>query len=94
MRKAVKIENLNDISLDSHLLIEASAGTGKTYAIEHIVLNLLLNEKINSFDEILVVTFTEKATSELKERIRDRIIQSLQEHNSILIKNTLNFYKY
>lgn len=49
-------------------LIEASAGTGKTYTIQYIVLDLLL--KGLELSEILVVTFTELATQELRERLQ------------------------
>ena len=49
-------------------LIEASAGTGKTYTISGLFLRLIL-EKNMSVDQILVVTFTEAATAELKDRI-------------------------
>ena len=60
---------LREIPHDRHSVIEASAGTGKTYAIEHLVLDLLLRTD-SSIDQILVVTFTEKATEELRSRIR------------------------
>ena len=50
-------------------LIEASAGTGKTYTIQYIVLDLLLNGL--ELSEILVVTFTELATQELRERLQN-----------------------
>jgi exodeoxyribonuclease V beta subunit len=60
---------LSEIPHDRHAVIEASAGTGKTYAIEYLVLDLLLNTDC-SIEEILVVTFTEKATAELRTRIR------------------------
>ena len=49
-------------------LIEASAGTGKTYTIQYLVLDLLL-KKIE-LSEILVVTFTEAATRELRDRLQ------------------------
>lgn len=51
-------------------LVEASAGTGKTFAITRLVLRLLLERKVDSISRILVVTFTEKATQELVTRIR------------------------
>jgi len=51
------------------LVVEASAGTGKTYFLEHRVVDLLLQTRAN-IGEILVVTFTEKATAELRARIR------------------------
>ena len=53
-------------------LIEASAGTGKTYTITSIVLRLLIERRLG-VDQIAVVTFTKAATSELRERIRRRI---------------------
>src|SRR5579872_1501341 len=57
----------------SHLL-EASAGTGKTFAIEHLVIRLLLEGKDPLLlEEILVVTFTRAATRELKNRIHGNL---------------------
>ncbi len=53
------------------LLIEASAGTGKTYTIAGLVLRLLLERAGLTIDKILVTTFTELATAELRGRIRD-----------------------
>ena len=55
-------------ALDGTNLIEASAGTGKTYTISGIYLRLLLEKKL-AVEQILVVTFTEAATAELKDRI-------------------------
>lgn len=60
---------LKQIPRTRHTVIEASAGTGKTRAIEYLVLDLLLSTDC-SIEEILVVTFTEKATTELRARIR------------------------
>ncbi len=60
-----------------NILLEASAGTGKTFTIEHLYVRLLIEEPIKTVDEILVVTFTKKATSELKERIRAAIVKAL-----------------
>jgi len=54
-------------------LVEASAGTGKTYAIAMLVLRALVELQI-TIDQVLVVTFTVATTEELKERIRTRII--------------------
>ncbi|HSW86811.1 MAG TPA: UvrD-helicase domain-containing protein [Rhabdochlamydiaceae bacterium] len=61
--------------LGSHLL-EASAGTGKTFAIQHVVARLLLSGSM-TIDQILVVTFTRAATRELKVRIRSNLEQVL-----------------
>jgi len=52
-----------------HAVIEASAGTGKTYTLEHLVLDILIRGEAK-IEEILVVTFTDAATRELRERVR------------------------
>lgn len=68
---------LDSISFPLHgaSLIEASAGTGKTYTIVNLYIRLLLGHQCQalSVEQILVVTFTKAATAELKERIRQRI---------------------
>ncbi len=71
MGKFTKFDMLES-PLEGTSLIEASAGTGKTYTIASVFLRLLL-EKWLSVDEILVVTFTESATEELKERILNKL---------------------
>ncbi|SCA63503.1 Uncharacterized protein SCG7109_AQ_00060 [Chlamydiales bacterium SCGC AG-110-M15] len=58
-------------------LLEASAGTGKTFSIENIVVRLLIEEGADgtslNIEDILVVTFTRAATKELRLRIRKNI---------------------
>jgi exodeoxyribonuclease V beta subunit len=64
-------------------LIEASAGTGKTYTIAALYVRLILGHQSDDAlprrellpPEILVVTFTEASTKELRERIRERLSQ-------------------
>jgi exodeoxyribonuclease V beta subunit len=56
--------------------IEASAGTGKTWNICGLYLRLLLEKRLE-VQRILVVTFTNAATAELRERIRQRIVDTL-----------------
>lgn len=57
--------------------IAASAGTGKTFTITTLYLRLLL-EGGCSADQILVTTFTEAATSELRNRLRGRLTEALR----------------
>ena len=59
-------------------LLEASAGTGKTYAIAGIVTRLVAVEGL-PIGRIVVVTFTEAATAELRSRIRQRLREVLDE---------------
>jgi exodeoxyribonuclease V beta subunit len=70
-----ELDHLN-VELSGRNLIEASAGTGKTYAIVCLYLRLLLEKDLTPA-QILVVTFTEAATEELRGRIRGRIREAL-----------------
>ncbi len=73
--RIIPITDVDQIDLDRHGLIEASAGTGKTYTIENMVVRLLMEKPDLGLENILLVTFTEKATCELKSRIREKIEQ-------------------
>jgi exodeoxyribonuclease V beta subunit len=55
-----------------HAVLEASAGTGKTYTLEHLVVELVLAHEV-PIEQILVVTFTDKATREMRERVRNKL---------------------
>jgi exodeoxyribonuclease V beta subunit len=65
---------------DGVRVIEASAGTGKTWTIEALYLRLLLGHKCTPLrpDRILVVTFTNAATDELRRRIRERLAEAIR----------------
>lgn len=78
--------DLLNLPLSGRRLIEASAGTGKTYAITRIVARLIM-EKGLDVAEILVVTFTEKATKELRDRIRSHLSQLLSLFEAGLPRN-------
>ena len=69
----MNVFSLTDFKLNGANLIEASAGTGKTYTISALFLRLIL-EKGVSVGEILVVTFTRAATAELKQRLRNALV--------------------
>ena len=63
--------NENEFIFNKNYSISASAGTGKTYSIVKIVAKLLENGIKE--DELLIVTYTEKAAGELKDRIKKDI---------------------
>ncbi len=77
--------SLLTLPLSGNRLIEASAGTGKTFTIAALYLRLVLGHGgqhafVRSLTppEILVVTFTEAATQELRDRIRLRLTEAAQ----------------
>ncbi len=56
-------------------LLEASAGTGKTFTIAGLTTRYVA-EKALSIDRLLVITFTRMATGELRERVRERLVRA------------------
>ncbi len=64
-----------NVPLSGLNVVEASAGTGKTYSITGLFLRLIVESGLD-VEKILVVTFTEAATQELKDRIRTRLAQA------------------
>ncbi len=73
--------NLASINISGLNLIEASAGTGKTWTIAALYILLLLEKELRP-EQILVVTYTKAATAELRERIRRRISATLDLYSS------------
>ena len=93
--------NINQIKLDNKFkLVEASAGTGKSFTLAHIVLRNVLEKKIKP-EEILLLSFTKNTCSELRDKIlsRFRYLKSfLNDQNVNQIDDTLrewylNFHK-
>jgi exodeoxyribonuclease V beta subunit len=58
-------------------VLEASAGTGKTYTIAALAARFIADGL--SLDQLLLVTFTRMATGELRERVRERLVSTEQE---------------
>ncbi len=75
-RKVARPEILRGIPRGRHVVIEASAGTGKTFALEHLVVDTILAPdapRDAGLERLLIVTFTEKATHELRARVRAKL---------------------
>ena len=70
--------SLSKFDPSKSLFIEASAGTGKTYTIQLMVAKLI--SLGTPLKKILIVTYTEKAAGELKDRIRKKIDEVLVSH--------------
>ena len=86
----MKTENLNDYQIakdhiDRSLLVSASAGTGKTRVLVDRYINILRRTP-TKVDEIVAITFTEKAAAEMKERIR-RSIRLLDQYETNIDEN-------
>ena len=81
------LEDPRDVDLARHAVIEASAGTGKTWTIERLVARLVCGDGDvqNSLDlrQILIVTFTEKAAGEMRDRIRTRLDELAKEEPAL-----------
>jgi len=63
-----------DPRLENGLVIEASAGTGKTFSVAAIVVRALSLDSSLRISQILVTTFTRNAAAELRDRIRRRLV--------------------
>ncbi|HTR42674.1 MAG TPA: UvrD-helicase domain-containing protein [Pseudomonadales bacterium] len=66
------------VAARGNVLVMAGAGTGKTHTLVERCLDLICGEKI-SLDEILIVTFTEMAAMEMRERLRTALENATEE---------------
>lgn len=71
----MKTFDLINTPLDGSHLLEAGAGTGKTFSLSFLYLRLLLEKQLR-VEEIVVATFTNAATAELKQRIYARLFEA------------------
>ena len=76
--------DINQIKLDNNFkLVEASAGTGKSFTLSHMVLRNVLEKNVKP-EEILLLSFTKNTCSELRDKIILRFQDLklyLQNHN-------------
>ena len=89
--------DINKIKLNNNFkLIEASAGTGKSFTLAHLVLRNVLEKKIKP-EEILLLSFTKNTCTELRDKILSRFCKLklfLQNPDGIELDNTLlEWYK-
>lgn len=84
------------IKLNGKYLIEASAGTGKTWTLTGIVLRLLIEGK-RAPEQIIATSFTRAAAAEMRQRINERLTdfyQLLQWFNRLKINSSLRAILY
>ena len=78
MNKWTKEQEQAIYEKNSNLLVAAAAGSGKTAVLVERIINKAINENID-IDKLLVVTFTNAAASEMRERVLDAIYKKLDE---------------
>lgn len=71
------VTSVFQLTLHPRVLIEANAGTGKTYTIQGLALRLLVEHRL-SLPQILIVTFTKMATQELRSRLLGQLQTALE----------------
>src|SRR5712691_7158567 len=64
-------------TLNCHLSVTAGPGSGKTFVLVERYLEILRTKKV-SVDNIVAITFTNRAANEMRQRIRERIDASLR----------------
>ena len=73
-QKVINLRNRN-------ILVSAAAGSGKTAVLVERIIRMLTDESnLVNVDNLLIVTFTEAAAAEMKERIREAVEKALEEH--------------
>src|ERR1700683_3441120 len=90
------MENLTEsqrlaVKARGNVLVMAGAGTGKTHTLVARCLNLICEEKI-SLDEILIVTFTEAAAAEMRQRLRAALEKTSQENPDSFLSEQLALF--
>lgn len=77
-------------SLDCPVIVQAGAGSGKTYTLTERIVNALAPSDgsapfTNSIENIVAITFTTKAAEELKSRVRERLEQAGRHDQALLV---------
>lgn len=68
--------------LRNGLVVEASAGTGKTYSVAALVTRELAERESLRIGEFLITTFTRNAAAELRDRVRSRLVDTVRQLRS------------
>lgn len=68
--------------LRNGLVVEASAGTGKTYSVAALVTRELAERESLRIGDILITTFTRNAAAELRDRVRSRLVDTVRQLRS------------
>lgn len=89
MPKWTNDQNEAIISRGSNLLVSAAAGSGKTAVLVERIIQLIIQSKVN-IDEMLIVTFTNAAASEMRERIVGALYEQLEKDNDPFLREQVD----
>ncbi|MBM0046551.1 UvrD-helicase domain-containing protein [Anaerococcus sp. mt242] len=79
---------------DKNIIISAAAGSGKTRVLVDRVISLMLDEKV-PIDKMIIVTFTNKASIEMKDRIREALENQIENNiSNKFLKDQLRLLKH
>lgn len=73
---------------NSNILVSAAAGSGKTMVLVERVVNLIIEEKID-IENFLIVTFTNAAAKQMVDKIRDKLFKALEENDDKFIRKQI-----
>ena len=76
------------INYKNHISVVANAGSGKTFVLANRFIEIYLNEEVD-ISEIVAITFTDKASGELKRKISNQIAERIREENNFQKKKKL-----
>ncbi|GAB6900580.1 UvrD-helicase domain-containing protein [Kineosporia succinea] len=74
LRRQTPFDLHGELPRDTTTMLEASAGTGKTFTIAALVTRYLAEGWAQNMSELLVVSFSRESTRELRERVRERLV--------------------
>ena len=77
----------------SDILVAAAAGSGKTAVLVERIIKKIINDGVD-IDKLLVVTFTNAAASEMRERIADRIYKEIENKPVLQKQISLQFIQF
>jgi exodeoxyribonuclease V beta subunit len=89
VRNIARPSVVREVPLTRGAVVEASAGTGKTFTISHLVVELVAAHEV-PLDRILVVTFTERAKNELRTRVRAEMEELYRGGGTLASRDQLN----
>ena len=67
--------------VDQNIIVSAQAGAGKTRVLVQRILQYIIRDRVG-LDRMLIVTFTKKAANEMKDRIREKLMEALSEEGA------------